>query len=121
MKPTLRILSAGLSTSIQDFGRHGFQRLGVSVGGALDPVSLRAANLLVGNPENTGALLFIAQMLEQRSRFTAALGTYRDLLILDPSNQQARLRIDSLSLKINHAGSKLIFSPVLRILVCRHE
>jgi biotin-dependent carboxylase-like uncharacterized protein len=56
MKPALRILSAGLSTTVQDAGRHGFQRLGVSLGGALDPVSLRAANLLAGNPENTGAL-----------------------------------------------------------------
>jgi biotin-dependent carboxylase-like uncharacterized protein len=56
MKPALRILSAGLSTTVQDAGRHGFQRLGVSLGGALDPVSLRAANLLAGNPDNTGAL-----------------------------------------------------------------
>lgn len=56
MTPALRILSPGLSTSIQDLGRPGFQRLGVSLGGALDPVALRAANLLVGNPGNTGAL-----------------------------------------------------------------
>lgn len=56
MRPALQILSPGLSTTVQDLGRHGFQRLGVSVGGALDPVSLRAANALVGNPGNTGAL-----------------------------------------------------------------
>jgi biotin-dependent carboxylase-like uncharacterized protein len=56
MTPALRILSPGLSTTIQDLGRPGFQRLGVSLGGALDPVSLRAANSLVGNPGNTGAL-----------------------------------------------------------------
>jgi biotin-dependent carboxylase-like uncharacterized protein len=56
MTPALRIISAGLSTTVQDAGRFGFQRLGVSLGGALDPVSLRAANLLAGNPENTGAL-----------------------------------------------------------------
>jgi biotin-dependent carboxylase-like uncharacterized protein len=56
MMPALRIISAGLSTTVQDVGRFGFQRLGVSLGGALDPVSLRAANLLAGNPENTGAL-----------------------------------------------------------------
>jgi biotin-dependent carboxylase-like uncharacterized protein len=54
--PALRILSPGLSTTVQDFGRPGFQRLGVSVGGALDSVALRAANSLVGNPPNTGAL-----------------------------------------------------------------
>lgn len=56
MKPALRIISPGLSTTIQDIGRSGFQRLGVSVSGALDPVSLHAANALAGNPGNTGAL-----------------------------------------------------------------
>jgi len=56
MTPALRIISPGLSTTVQDLGRHGHQRLGVSVGGALDPVSFRAANALVGNPGNTGAL-----------------------------------------------------------------
>jgi biotin-dependent carboxylase-like uncharacterized protein len=53
---SLRIISPGLSTTIQDLGRPGFQRFGVSVGGALDMVALQAANMLVGNPANTGAL-----------------------------------------------------------------
>jgi biotin-dependent carboxylase-like uncharacterized protein len=52
----LRVLSPGLSTTVQDLGRSGFQRLGVAVGGALDPISLRAANALVGNPLGAGAL-----------------------------------------------------------------
>jgi biotin-dependent carboxylase-like uncharacterized protein len=56
MTPALRIISPGLSTTIQDVGRSGFQRLGVSVSGALDLVSLHAANALAGNPDNTGAL-----------------------------------------------------------------
>jgi biotin-dependent carboxylase-like uncharacterized protein len=56
MTPALRVLSPGLSTTIQDVGRPGFQRLGVPVSGALDPVSLHAANVLAGNPGNTGAL-----------------------------------------------------------------
>jgi biotin-dependent carboxylase-like uncharacterized protein len=56
MTPALRIISPGLSTTIQDVGRSGFQRLGVSVSGALDPVSLHAANALAGNPGNTGVL-----------------------------------------------------------------
>jgi len=54
--PALRIKSPGLSTTVQDLGRPGFQRLGVSPSGALDPVSLRAANVLVGNPGNFAAL-----------------------------------------------------------------
>ncbi len=47
-------------TTVQDFGRIGYQRLGIPVGGALDPLSLRAANLLVGNPPDAGALEVIA-------------------------------------------------------------
>lgn len=46
----------GLSTTIQDRGRTGFQSLGVPVSGALDLPSLRLANALVGNDEGQGAL-----------------------------------------------------------------
>jgi biotin-dependent carboxylase-like uncharacterized protein len=56
MSPALRIIAPGLSTTIQDLGRPGFQRFGVSLGGALDPVSFHAANALVGNGANVGAL-----------------------------------------------------------------
>jgi biotin-dependent carboxylase-like uncharacterized protein len=56
MKPLLRVIAPGLMTTLQDLGRPGYQRLGIPVCGALDPVSLRAANLLVGNPPGTGAL-----------------------------------------------------------------
>jgi biotin-dependent carboxylase-like uncharacterized protein len=56
MPAALRILEPGLSTTVQDLGRSGYQHLGVAVSGALDPVSLRAANALVGNAPGTGAL-----------------------------------------------------------------
>jgi biotin-dependent carboxylase-like uncharacterized protein len=56
MSPALRVLAGGLLTTVQDLGRPGYQRLGVPVGGALDPVALRAANALAGNTPNTGAL-----------------------------------------------------------------
>src|SRR5688500_6053638 len=56
MTPSLRVVTPGLMTTVQDLGRPGFQRLGVPVSGALDPVSLRAANLLVGNAPDAGAL-----------------------------------------------------------------
>jgi allophanate hydrolase subunit 2 len=38
------------------FGTARIQHLGIPVGGALDPISLRAANILVGNPPGNGAL-----------------------------------------------------------------
>lgn len=45
----LKIIRAGLQTTVQDQGRHGFRGQGVSLGGALDAPALYAANILVGN------------------------------------------------------------------------
>ncbi|HTV38312.1 MAG TPA: biotin-dependent carboxyltransferase family protein [Xanthobacteraceae bacterium] len=56
MSAALRILQPGLLTTVQDLGRVGYQHLGVPTSGALDPVSLRAANILVGNDPTEGAL-----------------------------------------------------------------
>lgn len=56
MTPSLHVAAPGLLTTIQDRGRVGYQHLGVPVSGALDPVSLQAANLLVGNAGDAGAL-----------------------------------------------------------------
>ena len=56
MKPHLEIISGGLSSTIQDYGRFGHQSIGVSPGGALDPAMLRVANVLVGNPQAVGAI-----------------------------------------------------------------
>jgi antagonist of KipI len=43
--------NAGLQTTLQDFGRSGFQHLGVPSGGAMDRFSAAIANRLVGNPD----------------------------------------------------------------------
>ncbi len=56
MSAGLRVLAPGLLTTVQDLGRPGHQRLGIPLSGALDPVSLRAANALVGNAPDAGAL-----------------------------------------------------------------
>ena len=53
---SIRLLRPGLLTTVQDLGRWGKQRYGVVVGGAMDPVALRSANLLVGNDEGAAAL-----------------------------------------------------------------
>jgi biotin-dependent carboxylase-like uncharacterized protein len=53
---TLRVVAPGLLTTVQDLGRYGHQHLGVPVCGALDPVSLRAANVLVGNAPGAACL-----------------------------------------------------------------
>ncbi len=53
---TIQVLKPGLLTTVQDLGRVGWQAFGVSVGGAMDEVSMRKANLLVGNDENAAVL-----------------------------------------------------------------
>lgn len=49
MTARLEVQEPGLHTTVQDFGRFGFQALGVPTAGALDPVGLRLANALAGN------------------------------------------------------------------------
>jgi antagonist of KipI len=41
---------------MQDHGRHGFQRVGLCPGGAMDPVSFSLSNALVGNAQEEAAL-----------------------------------------------------------------
>ena len=53
---SLMVEDPGLLTTVQDLGRWGAQHYGVSVSGAMDRVSLRLANRLVGNCEQFGAL-----------------------------------------------------------------
>jgi antagonist of KipI len=52
----LEVLEAGLLTTVQDLGRYGYERYGVPVAGAMDPLALRVANLLVSNPPQAAAL-----------------------------------------------------------------
>jgi antagonist of KipI len=53
---SLRVESFGLLTTVQDLGRRGFQHLGVGPTGAMDEVSHRLANLVLGNPADAPTL-----------------------------------------------------------------
>ena len=53
---TLVVEHPGMQTTVQDLGRPGYGPLGVSPSGAADAVSLRLANLLVGNLAEAAAL-----------------------------------------------------------------
>ena len=85
MIPALRILAPGLMTTVQDLGRVGYQRLGIPVSGALDALSLRAANLLVGNPPDAGGLEIIASgptfAVEAESARIGFVGAAVDLVL----------------------------------------
>jgi hypothetical protein len=52
----LKIIRAGMYTSVQDGGREGLRQLGISRCGAMDKPALVTANLLVGNGANAAAL-----------------------------------------------------------------
>jgi 5-oxoprolinase (ATP-hydrolysing) subunit C len=54
--PSLRILAAGPGVTVQDGGRHGYLRYGVTVAGPMDPFAHALANRVLGNAAETAAL-----------------------------------------------------------------
>jgi biotin-dependent carboxylase-like uncharacterized protein len=55
----LLVRAAGPMTSLQDAGRYGHQRFGVSPSGAMDRLALAAANALVGNAPGAAGIEFM--------------------------------------------------------------
>ncbi|WP_410499063.1 biotin-dependent carboxyltransferase family protein [Chitinibacter sp. S2-10] len=53
---SLEIIQPGIQTTVQDLGRMQGAELGLPQGGAADPLALRLANLLLGNPGDAAAL-----------------------------------------------------------------
>src|SRR5437879_2956849 len=56
MEAILRVLSAGPGVTLQDAGRHGYLRFGVTAAGPMDSLAHAAANLAVGNLSGATAL-----------------------------------------------------------------
>ena len=52
----VRVLQPGMLTTVQDLGRPALSAMGIARGGAADTLSLRVANMLVGNPQGAAAL-----------------------------------------------------------------
>lgn len=50
------VLSPGIITTVQDLGRFGYQQYGVPVSGGMDGFSLRVANMLADNTEESACL-----------------------------------------------------------------
>lgn len=72
---TITVHNPGLATTIQDMGRPGYFHLGIPIGGAMDRLALRTANLLVGNDEGAAGLeaVFIGPTLEFDTDTTIAV------------------------------------------------
>jgi len=69
------VLRAGLLTTVQDRGRIGCQKFGVTVSGAMDEVALRVGNILVGNEQNAAGLeiSFLGPRIQLRADVVLAL------------------------------------------------
>ncbi len=65
----VKVISPGLSTTVQDLGRPGYYHLGIPISGGMDRFSLRLANMLVGNEE--GAAVLEAVFMGPELEFTA--------------------------------------------------
>ena len=55
---SIRVIKAGLLSSVQDTGRHGMAALGIGHAGAMDSIALRLANALTGNRADAAAIEF---------------------------------------------------------------
>lgn len=56
MNSVVEVIEAGPLSTIQDRGRFGYQRFGISASGAMDTVAFRLANALVGNDGDAAAI-----------------------------------------------------------------
>ena len=71
----LKVINPGLLTTVQDLGRPGYFHLGIPIGGAMDRMAMRSANLLVGNDEGAAGLeaVFMGPELEFTSDALVAI------------------------------------------------
>ncbi|AGS25824.1 biotin-dependent carboxyltransferase family protein [Rhizobium etli] len=63
------IIETGPFNTVQDLGRPGYRDIGVSAGGAMDPLAVRIGNILVGNAED--AAVVEVQTFPFKVRYTA--------------------------------------------------
>ena len=107
---TVRILAAGLQTTIQAAPRVGLRHLGVPTSGAADPLSMALANKLVGNAAATSCLevTLSGMSFEVSSDVTIAItGAVAQIRINDGVAPQHE------SLDLN-AGDRVVLGPAER-------
>jgi biotin-dependent carboxylase-like uncharacterized protein len=113
-EPGLKVVAPGLFTTVQDLGRFGYQNIGVPVSGALDGLSLRLANALVGNTHGTAAL----EILVSGPTLEVAADNVRVALV----GYGATIAICSDPPRVVAAGQSITLSRgnVFRLIVARH-
>ena len=120
----IRILKAGMMTTVQDMGRTGYQSQGFPVAGVMDVRSFQIANLLLDNPENEAVLEFtlIGPTLEFTSETLIAItgGDFQPMLNGEPAPMYTALYInkgDVLKFGSARTGSRgyIAFSSYLKV------
>lgn len=80
----MRVIAAGICSSLQDLGRHGRQAQGIGPSGAMDTWAARIANVLLDNDENATLLEMCvsgAQLQVERANWFALTGADMDARI----------------------------------------
>ncbi|MCF7687767.1 MAG: biotin-dependent carboxyltransferase family protein [Cephaloticoccus sp.] len=91
-------------TTVQDLGRRGFRHTGLPLGGAMDGLAMRLANLLVGNEDNSAGLEMTLTGAELEFGDDALVAvTGADMGALQPGRPQ-----------VVKAGERLRFGPAQR-------
>jgi len=99
----LEILAPGMLTLLQDLGRPGYASMGVSSSGALDAVSLREANRLVGNDAGTGCLELTFGGLRMLARGEHVIALTGALVPLTVTSSAATIPAESSPSESNNA------------------
>jgi antagonist of KipI len=106
----VHVVKPGLLTTVQDRGRNGFQALGVSVSGPMDPVSHRLANAMAGNLGDAATLEVTSigpELLFEDERLIAIAGARFNVSV---DGQP----VPSTGAFVISAGATLRFGPRLR-------
>lgn len=89
----VKVKQSGALTTIQDAGRYGFQGQGIPVSGAMDPLAMKIANILVGNEENHPVIecIGIGPVLE-----------FSDSVYFAVSGGNFKMQLNNEDIQINH-------------------
>lgn len=111
----LRVVQPGMLSTVQDLGRDGYSALGVAAGGALDTLSLRVGNRLVGNPDGAAALemTLIGATLRFEGNAIVALSGGETSASIESSGAPPR-PVPALTATSVSAGETLRTGPILR-------
>lgn len=114
MKAEALIVKAGIATTLQDLGRVGYLACGVPRSGALDSLSLRLANLVVGNSVDTAALemLYSGALIEARAAaFRFALAGAN--AIIESTSGEALRAVPPWQSAVLHRGERLRVATIV--------